>query len=142
MLLCDFKCQKMLIVLLVVYFVTIEIQMMSSLSVACLDQIRLSWQAPFAIVDTYKRLYLAKVLHGLMDHDSVKISIYDIDVFFSKFKWRDRHSVPVLALLVTDHSNETVDTLKNLPGPNTPVNAPESLMTEACGSPDRFSIYH
>ncbi len=32
------------------------------------------------------RLYMVKVLHGLMDHESFKISIYVTDIRFSKLK--------------------------------------------------------
>jgi hypothetical protein len=88
------------------------------------------------------RLYLAKVLNGFIDHEPVVISIYIIDVAFSRFHWRARHHTPALAVAVTDSMNEAVVALEQLPGPVPPVEPPTSFSTEICGIHDEFSIYH
>jgi hypothetical protein len=40
------------------------------------------------------RLYLAKAIHGLVDHEPVKISIYAMDVFYKDLRWRAMHHDP------------------------------------------------
>ena len=51
--------------------------------------------------------FLAKVINGLVDHEPVKISIYDfyvIDVVLYKdLHWRARHHTPRMATLTVDH---------------------------------------
>ena len=37
------------------------------------------------------RLYLAKVINGLVDHEPVKISIYVVDVLFKDLRWGAKH---------------------------------------------------
>ncbi len=40
------------------------------------------------------RLYWAKVIHGLVDHGPVNISIYVINDCYKDLRWRARHHVP------------------------------------------------
>jgi len=69
----------------------------------------------FAIVDvwlisvlslTIHRLYLATVIRGLIDHETVKISIYVIDGFYKDLRWRARHHIPRTATLNADLLND------------------------------------
>ena len=53
-----------------------------------------------------KRLYLANVINGLIDHEPVKISIFFLDVIFNDFCWRARHHTPRMATLTTYHLND------------------------------------
>ena len=39
------------------------------------------------------RLYLAQLINGLVVHEPVKISIYDMDVLFKDLRWRTRHHI-------------------------------------------------
>jgi len=41
-----------------------------------------------------QRLYLTKVINGLIDHKTVKIYIYVIDVLFNNLCWRARQHTP------------------------------------------------
>ena len=52
------------------------------------------------------RLYLAKVIHGKVNHEPVKISIYVIDVFYKDLRWRARHHTPRTATLIADLFND------------------------------------
>ena len=54
------------------------------------------------------RLYLAKVINGLVEHEPVKIYIYDVDVFYKDLRWRDRHHTPRRVTLIVDHLNDIV----------------------------------
>ena len=53
-----------------------------------------------------QRLYLTKVMNGLIDHEPVKISIFVIDVLFNHLRWRARHHTPRLATITKDHTFE------------------------------------
>ena len=55
-----------------------------------------------------QRLYLAKVINGLVDHEPVKISIYVIDVLYKDLCRRSRDHTPRMATLTVDHLNEFV----------------------------------
>jgi len=52
------------------------------------------------------RLYLAKVIHGLVDHEPVKIYVYAIDVFHKNLRWRAKHHAPTMATQSVDHLND------------------------------------
>ena len=52
------------------------------------------------------RLYLAKVVNGLVNHEPVKIHIYVIDVLYKDLVWRARHHTPRMATLTIDHLND------------------------------------
>ena len=53
-----------------------------------------------------RRLYLAKVINGLADHEPpVKLSIYVVDVLYKDLCWRARHHTPRMATLtIENHS--------------------------------------
>ena len=51
------------------------------------------------------RLYLAKVVNVLVDHEPVKISIYGVDVLFKDLRWRSRHHTPRVATITVDNLN-------------------------------------
>ncbi len=57
------------------------------------------------LVELNDRLYLAKVLSGLMKHEPVKIYIYVTYVLERDFMWRGRHNTIVMAKNVVDHLN-------------------------------------
>ena len=77
-----------------------------------------------------------------MDHEPLKITIFITVVLFGKLKWRARHHISALVVVVTDSINEAVVAVEQLPGPNPPLDLPSSLTTELCGIYDDFSIYH
>jgi hypothetical protein len=52
------------------------------------------------------RIYLAKVIHGLVDHGPVKIYFYVIDVFYKDLQWRARHHAPRMATQIVVHLND------------------------------------
>ena len=88
-----------------------------------------------------ERVCLAKVLNGLMDHDPIKISIYVINIRFSKCTWRARHHDRVLATVVPIIlTGSLTHTLENLPRLVPPVSALDILTTEIYGQ-NEFSIY-
>jgi len=73
------------------------------------------------------RLYLAKVINGLVDHEPVKISIYVVDVLCKDLRWRTRHHTPRMATLSVDNLNDIVASYEGQPGPLPPVEIPTSL---------------
>jgi hypothetical protein len=88
------------------------------------------------------RLYLTKVLSGVINHETVKISIYVTNVFSSHLRWRGRHSTRVMAIHVVDHLNPIEESYEGLPGPLPPVEIPTSLTIETpYGDTEEFSIY-
>jgi hypothetical protein len=74
-----------------------------------------------------QRLYLAKVINGLVNHGPVKISIYVIYVLYKDRCWRARHHTPRMATLTVDHLNEIEASYEGQPGPLPPVEIPSSL---------------
>ena len=68
-----------------------------------------------------QRLYLTKVINGLIDHEPVKISINVIDVLFNNLRRRARHHTPRLATITTDHSNDIEASSEGQPGPLPPI---------------------
>ena len=88
------------------------------------------------------RLYLAKVINGLVDHEPLKIYIYVVDVLFKDLGWRARHHTPRMANLTVDHINDIVASYEGQPCPLHPVEIPTSLTIQnAYGTTDEFSIY-
>ena len=73
------------------------------------------------------RLYLAKVMNGLVDHEPVKISIYIIYVLCKDLHWRARHHTPRMASLTVDHLNDIEASYEGQPGPLPPIEIPISL---------------
>ena len=85
------------------------------------------------------RLYLAKVINGLINHESVKISIYVIDVFYKDLRWRARNHTPRMATQIVDHLNDIEVSYEEQPGPLPPVEILASLTIEAAyGTMDDF----
>jgi hypothetical protein len=88
------------------------------------------------------RLYLAKVINGLVDHEPVKISIYVVDVLYKDLCWRARHHTPRMATLTVDHLNDIEASYEGQPGPLPPVEIPTILtLRTPLGTIDEFYIY-
>ena len=88
------------------------------------------------------RLYLAKVINGLANHEPVKISIYVMDVLFKELCWRTRHHTPRMATLIVDHLNDIEASYEVQPGLLPPVKISTSLTIQtAYGTTYEFSIY-
>ena len=88
-------------------------------------------------------LYLAKVIHGLINHEPVKISIYVIDVYYKYFRWSARHHTPRIALHIVNHLKDIEALSAGQPGPLLPVEIPTRLAIEtAYRTIDEFCIYH
>lgn len=89
-----------------------------------------------------QRLYLTKVINGLIDHEPVKISIFVIDILFNQLRWRARHHTPKMATITTDHLNDIEASYEGQPGPLPPIVIPTSLTFQTpYGTMDEFSIY-
>ena len=66
-------------------------------------------------IERNDRLYIAKVMYGFIDHESVKMKIVIIDVLYGRLKWRARPHTPALDVAVTDSISETLVAFKQLP---------------------------
>ena len=89
------------------------------------------------------RLYLAKVINGLINYESVKIFIYVIDVFYKDLRWRARNHTPRMATQIVDHLNDIEVSYEEQPGPLPPVKILASLTIEAAyGTMNEFYIFH
>jgi len=87
------------------------------------------------------RLYLAKVINGLVHHEPVKISIYVVDVLYKDLCWRARHHTSRKATLIVDHLNDIEASYEGQPGPLPPVEIPTSLTIRTpLGTRDEFYI--
>jgi len=73
------------------------------------------------------RLYLAKVINGLVDHEPVKISIYVVDFLFKDLRWRARHHTPRMATITIDNLNDIEASYEGQPGPLPHVEIPTIL---------------
>jgi hypothetical protein len=88
------------------------------------------------------RLYLAKVINGLVNHEPVKISIYVVDVLYKDLCWRARHHAPRMATLSVDHLNDIEASYEGQPAPLSPVEIPTNLTIHTpFGTTDEFYIY-
>jgi len=88
------------------------------------------------------RLYLAKIINGLVNHEPVKISIYVIDVPYKDLCWRARHHTPTMATLIVDHLNEIEASYDGQPSPLPLVEILVGLtMQTPFGTKDEFYIY-
>ena len=67
------------------------------------------------------RLYLAKVINGMVDHEPVKISISVVDIFYKDLHWRARHHTLRMATLTVDNLNDIVESYDEQPGPLPPL---------------------
>ena len=54
------------------------------------------------------RLYLAKVIKGLVDPEPIKIYIYVVDVLYKDLRWRARHHTPIMATLIVNNFEDIV----------------------------------
>ena len=87
------------------------------------------------------RLYLAKVVHGLANHEPVKISIYVLDVSYKDLLWRARHHIPRMATHTIDNLNDIEASYEGQPGPLPPVEISTSLtILTAYETTNEFSI--
>jgi len=73
------------------------------------------------------RLYLAKVISGLVNHEPVKVYIYVVDVLYKELCWRARHHTPRMATLTVDHLNGIESSYEGQPGPLSIVEIPTRL---------------
>ena len=73
------------------------------------------------------RFYLAKISHGSVDHEPVKISIYVIDVFYKGLRWRARRHAPSMTTKTVDHLNDIEASYEGQPGPLPPVDVSTNL---------------
>ena len=88
------------------------------------------------------RLYLAKVINGLVTHEPVKISIYVVDFLYKDPCWRARHRTPRMATLTVNHLNDSEASYEGQPSPLPPVEIPTSLIMQTpFGTTDEFCIY-
>ena len=71
-----------------------------------------------------QRLYLTKVINGLIDHEPVKISIFIIDILFNNLRWRAGHHTSRLTTITTDHLNDIEASYEGQPEPLPPVVIP------------------
>jgi hypothetical protein len=89
------------------------------------------------------RLYLAKIIHGLVDHEPDKTSIYAIDVFCKDLRWKAWHHTPRMATPNVDNLKDIEESCEGQPGPLPPVEIPTSMTIQnEYGAMDEFSIYH
>jgi hypothetical protein len=85
------------------------------------------------------RLYLVKLINGLVNHKPVKISIYVIDVLYKDLCWRARHHAPRMATLTVEHLNEIEASYEGQPCQLPRVEIPASLtMPTPFGTKDEF----
>ena len=88
------------------------------------------------------RLYLAKVIHGLVDHEPVKIYIFVIDVFTKTFNG-GLDTILKMSTQTLDHLKDIEASYEGQPGPLPPVEVFTSLTIQtAYGTKDKYSIYH
>jgi hypothetical protein len=88
------------------------------------------------------RLYLAKVINSLVDHEPVKISIHAVDVLYKDLRWKARHHTPRMGTLTIDHLNDIVASYEGQLGPLPPVEIPTRLTIQTrYGTTYEFSIY-
>ena len=73
------------------------------------------------------RLYLAKVINGLKEHEPVRISIYVMNCLYKDLRWRARHHTPRMATLTVDYLNDMEASYEGQHGPLPPVEIPTSL---------------
>ena len=89
------------------------------------------------------RLYLAKVIHGFVDHEPVKICIYVIDGFYKDLPWKARHHALRIATHTVHHLNDIELSYEGQPGPLPPVEVTTNLTIQtAHGTMDAYPIYH
>jgi len=85
------------------------------------------------------RLYLAKVINGLVNHEPVNISIYAMDVLYKDLCWRARHHNPRMTTLTVDHLNEIEASYEGQLGLLPPVEIQAKLTIQTpFGTKDEF----
>ena len=73
------------------------------------------------------RLYLARVINGLAYHESVKISIYVMNVLYKDLRWRTRQHTHRMTTIIVDHLNDIETSYEGQLGPLPTVEIPTNL---------------